>query len=329
MSAIPDIVLPDSVPESPQLNDEEADQLARSNKKVKTIEGASELSTDPCATSNERDEAKRKTVSFKDMVINSESACNPGVGKSFSMEGSVNDVSDDEDDDGDENDSECPTIKLSKDEKRRLRNRWKDALIIKLIDHTVGYTYLVRRLKTLWRISGRMDVIDVGHGAYVVRFADLEERARALYGGPWVISDHYLVVTQWFHNFDPETYSISKLAVWVRFPNMPMEYYDPIWLIGIGKRIGNPLRVDVSTASAERGRYARLCVEIDLSKPLFSKFRLRRKVRRIEYEGIHVICFNCGRYGHRKESCRHGEGNGDVPTVEPGLDDGGAGFRRR
>lgn len=137
------------------------------------------------------------------------------------------DVSDDDEDEGDEKNPDCPTIKMSKYEKRRLRNRWKDALIIKLIDHMVGYTYLVQRIKALWRISSRMDVIDVGHGVYVVRFANIAERERALYGGPWIIADHYLAVTTWFHNFDPETYSISKLAVWVRFPNMPMEYYDP------------------------------------------------------------------------------------------------------
>lgn len=107
---------------------------------------------------------------------------------------------------------------------------------------------------------------------------------------------------------------MKKLAVWVWFPNMPMEYYNPIWLLGMGHRIGTPLRVDVSTNSAGRGRYARLCVEIDLSKPLFSKFRLRRKVKRIEYEGIHVICFSCERYGHKKEHYPHGKDGCEAKT---------------
>lgn len=104
-----------------------------------------------------------------------------------------------------------------------------------------------------------------------------------------------------------------------------MEYYDPIWLISMGRRIGTPLRIDVSAASADRGRYAKLCVEINLSKPLFSKFRLRGKIKRIEYEGIHVICFTCGRYGHRKEDCGHGkEGNESTTSVVNAGED----FRR-
>ncbi|CAN1136492.1 hypothetical protein LINPERHAP2_LOCUS9487 [Linum perenne] len=28
-----------------------------------------------------------------------------------------------------------------------------------------------------------------------------------------------------------------------------------------------------------------------------------RRVRRVEYEGLHVICFNCGIYGHNKDDC--------------------------
>lgn len=91
-------------------------------------------------------------------------------------------ISDDDLDDRHENDIKCPTIKLSKNEKCSLCNRWKNALIKKLIDHTVGYQYLVRRIKTLWQIKSHINVIDVGFGAYVVRFIDMGERERALYG---------------------------------------------------------------------------------------------------------------------------------------------------
>lgn len=30
---------------------------------------------------------------------------------------------------------------------------------------------------------------------------------------------------------------------------------------------------------------------------------MRNRVRTIEYEGIHLVCFGCGTYGHRKEAC--------------------------
>ena len=39
---------------------------------------------------------------------------------------------------------------------------------------------------------------------------------------------------------------------------------------------------------------------------MLSKFRLHRRVRRIEYEALHLICFKCGRYGHRRDKCSEG-----------------------
>ncbi|XVF50397.1 hypothetical protein PTKIN_Ptkin04bG0096800 [Pterospermum kingtungense] len=46
-----------------------------------------------------------------------------------------------------------------------------------------------------------------------------------------------------------------------------------------------------------------MCVEVDLNKPFLAKFCLRGKVRRIEYEAFHSICFKCWCYGHHQEDC--------------------------
>ena len=43
-------------------------------------------------------------------------------------------------------------------------------------------------------------------------------------------------------------------------------------------------------------------MEIDLLKPLVAKFKMRRRVKRLEYEGLHLIYFDCGLYGHSRES---------------------------
>ncbi|CAN1144934.1 hypothetical protein LINPERHAP2_LOCUS14393 [Linum perenne] len=83
----------------------------------------------------------------------------------------------------------------------------------------------------------------------------------------------------------------------------------------IGDRIGKTVRLDHTTLEGSRGNFARVCVEVDLSKPLLSKYRLRRRVRRVEYEGLHTIFYSCGCYGHGLESCPNKEEEGQV--VEP------------
>lgn len=78
---------------------------------------------------------------------------------------------------------------------------------------------------------------------------------------------------------------IEKILAWVRIPGLPIEYYNQGFLWKVGKKIGRPVRVDQATRKVTRGKFARLCVEVDITKPLLSKFKLRR-VRRIE-----LICF--------------------------------------
>ncbi|CAN1170968.1 hypothetical protein LINPERHAP2_LOCUS29291 [Linum perenne] len=118
-----------------------------------------------------------------------------------------------------------------------------------------------------------------------------------------MVNDHYIVAEEWRPNFEPGYSQVNNLRVWIRLPNLPVENFDPEILTLIGDKVGRTIRVDHTTRTGTRGNYARICVEVDLQKPLLSKYRLKRRVRRIEYEGLHVICYQCGCYGHEKEAC--------------------------
>lgn len=71
----------------------------------------------------------------------------------------------------------------------------------------------------------------------------------------------------------------------------------------MGSKIGTMLKVDPLTSIHWRGRFARICVEIDLRRKLVPKFKVLSYEYALEYEGLHLICFNCGKYGHRSEQC--------------------------
>lgn len=200
-------------------------------------------------------------------------------------------------------DKGMPTVKVSPVEKKRLCRPWKNPIIIKVLGRSIGFNVLVRKLNSIWQPKGRFSIIDLGNEFYLVKFFLVDDLSFVMSGGPWMIFDHYLTIRQWHQNFDPLTASIDKVAVWVRFPGLPIEFYDSKFLMHLGNLIGKPLKVDSTTESATRGKYARMCVEVDLSKPLLSRYNLEDKVRTIEYEGIHMVCFECGYFGHRMEDC--------------------------
>nr|POF21014.1 hypothetical protein CFP56_57720 [Quercus suber] len=63
------------------------------------------------------------------------------------------------------------------------------------------------------------------------------------------------------------------------------------------------LKVDANTTLGARGRYARICVWKDLSKPLVRTIPIGRLTQGVIYEGIGALCFACGRVGHRRDGC--------------------------
>lgn len=202
-----------------------------------------------------------------------------------------------------EQDERCPCILLTRAEKRRMRHPWKQALIIKMFSGNVGYMGLMRKLKRKWSLKGDLSLTDIGHKYFIARFTNPADYHFVLTQGPWMIDDNYLTIRKWVPNFIPDDSPMRFLTTWVRIPNLAVEYFDTNFLTKIGNKIGRVMRIDKTTAQAERGQFTRLSVEIDLAKPLLSKFWLRGRIWRIQYEGIRLVCYQCGKIGHQEADC--------------------------
>lgn len=162
-----------------------------------------------------------------------------------------------------------------------------------------GVQFLLRRLQAMWKIQHPFALIDLSNDWFIVRFSNRRDYEVGLLNGPWIISDHYLHVQRWVANFIATTTKIEALLVWVRFPILPVEYYTERWLERAGNKIGRTIKVLL----ASRGRFARVCVEIDLKKPVKAGYSMSKGVLELQYEGLHELCFQCGRYGHRSSIC--------------------------
>ena len=117
-----------------------------------------------------------------------------------------------------------------------------------------------------------------------------------------MLGNNYLVIREWVPNFVPDEEAITKLTAWVRIPRLSVEYFNKNFLLQkIGSKIRKVIWVDDTTADVERGQYTRMSVEVDLSKALLSKFRLNGLIWRTQYEGLRMICFKCGKQGHKED----------------------------
>ena len=51
-------------------------------------------------------------------------------------------------------------------------------------------------------------------------------------------------------------------------PGLQLEYWDREIAMAIAAKAGKPVEIDVYMANLARGAFPRVCVEVDLSKPL-------------------------------------------------------------
>lgn len=129
------------------------------------------------------------------------------------------------------------------------------------------------------------------------------------------------MVQAWTPEFNPTSDEITTTPVWVRISNLPVNFYHKEILMGIAKGLGKPHRADTTTLNLERARFARICFEVNLRKPLKGTVLINGERYFVSYEGLTNICARCGMYGHLVHKCPQGEtapsGNGLVrQTVE-------------
>ncbi|CAI0421742.1 unnamed protein product [Linum tenue] len=149
-----------------------------------------------------------------------------------------------------------------------------------------------------------MEVVALGNGYSAVKFDDPEDLTKVLAGGPYIIAENFLALKMWEPGFNPFSARISTLLTWVHFNHLPMEYYRDEILYKLASCVGRPVRIDWRTGLATTGRFARICIELNLNEPLVPKVWVANAWRQVEYEGITIVCDTFGRAAHSEPSCK-------------------------
>ncbi|KAI9114637.1 hypothetical protein K1719_014335 [Acacia pycnantha] len=203
-------------------------------------------------------------------------------------------------------DGKFPSIEFSKDVRDTLVKGMERTLVIKLLGRSITYQDLLSRTQTLWQTRGSYQPVDMEKNFFFTTFALEEDYSKVLTGEPSTIFGAYLTVQPWSLEFDSNTPSVSKLVAWVRIPGLSFQYYHKSALRAIGTLLGEVVKIDYSTESWGRGKYARIAILIDLQNPLIPWIKVYGKAYGVQYEGLPHICFVYGRYGHLQDKCKGG-----------------------
>jgi len=92
--------------------------------------------------------------------------------------------------------------------------------------------------------------------------------------------------------------------VWICIPSLNLVFYDENLLMAMTLTISKPIKVDMHTNNVDRGGFARVCVEIELKKPVVGRVWIKYHWYNVEYKELHIIYRKCGCYGHHGKECK-------------------------
>ena len=101
---------------------------------------------------------------------------------------------------------------------------------------------------------------------------------------------------------------LTSIPIWVKFYNIPLEYWTNTCLGYIASAVGKPLHMDSLTENKTRLSFARICIEVDLSSKFPKAARLnlgngKCTTIRIEYPWVPHNCSHCQVFGHKVSKC--------------------------
>lgn len=206
----------------------------------------------------------------------------------------------------------------------RYNSYMKDhALICKFIGYWPAEKELYRWIYQRWKPKGHVELKLGAKGFLTAIFANLSDKERVFKEGPYFMNNAGLFMKYWEERYNPKNEKMLAAPIWVRLFGLPVEFWDPEILEGIGNTIGNYVKTAEATKRGKYTTYARLCVYMNIAEPLpeYIELEYHDEVwqQPIDYEHIPFRCRRCHEYGHLYRQC---------PLNKEDNQDGGQGNRK-
>ncbi|KAL5779625.1 hypothetical protein ACOSQ2_010362 [Xanthoceras sorbifolium] len=209
-----------------------------------------------------------------------------------------------------------PITQLGSDLRRLGSEKLALSLVGKIISNkAVNREAFRSTIPRIWKISHDMDIEILANNVFVFNFRNLADRKRILAGGPWNFDNSLLVLEEPSGIGDIGSMSFSLIEFWIQIHNVPLVCMTREIGLFLGSQIGAVCEVDLGTTGDCAGKFLRLRIRIDVSKPLRRCIRVdldgsgKAVTMLLRYERLPEFCFQCGHVGHATRECIQVESN--------------------
>ena len=189
---------------------------------------------------------------------------------------------------------------------------WEGCLVGQFFDKRLPLHVVMSLVERLWGKHEIPEISTTDNGLYIFRFKDLAARDWVLENGPWYLAGRPIILRFWKPGMEMLNVQITSLPIWVKFFNIPLEYWTATSLGCIASAVGIPLHLDTLTENHSRLSFARICIEVDVNCT-FPKSALldlgngNYSTIRIEYPWVPQKCSHCKIFGHSHMKCQSGK----------------------
>ncbi|PPR95481.1 hypothetical protein GOBAR_AA25189 [Gossypium barbadense] len=118
-------------------------------------------------------------------------------------------------------------ITLSKEERKLICSQWRNMLIVKLFGKITWYQYLIFKLRQLQKPKENLKLIDLAYDFFFAKLENDKDYEQVIKGGIWFIGGRFFAMQKMASNFRALEAMFNSVAMWMRLPELPIEYYDP------------------------------------------------------------------------------------------------------
>ncbi|KAJ4706539.1 Zinc CCHC-type-like protein [Melia azedarach] len=164
-------------------------------------------------------------------------------------------------------------------------------------------------MKQIWKPVGNVEIESLGSNKFVFPFFFETDRKRVLYTGPWCFDKNLIVLTEPTGIEDLAQQSFTHVSFWIQIHNLPIMCMNRDVGTMLGQMIGEIEEVESRQTKACLGKYMRVRVKIDITKPLKCSLRVQLEGEEqlstllIRYERLPNFCFHCRLIGHVQREC--------------------------
>ncbi|GJS87811.1 RNA-directed DNA polymerase, eukaryota, reverse transcriptase zinc-binding domain protein [Tanacetum coccineum] len=197
--------------------------------------------------------------------------------------------------------------------------KWELTLCGHLVGHYMGLPPLKYHLRRMWSRTGFKEIMDNGNGRWLFKFNNEQGMNSVVEQSPWMVNSKPLMVYKWDPSLGMNKVELTKIHVWVKLLEVPMEAWSTEEISAISSSVRRPSVMDNMAAyvcknGTGRTEFARVLVEMEASKGFKEEVVLQyrdknqnvkgTKVVKIAYDWKPPLCSHCGVFGHDFKNCK-------------------------